>query len=132
LVSASQLEICCTQPARAASVPLLRRLIVTFAAENGVSKARQEDVALAVSEALSNAVVHAYVGLAAPLSVCARAWIEDGLLKVSICDEGIGMRPRTDSPGLGIGLAFIASLAAELEIHDAQPGVQICMTFAFS
>jgi hypothetical protein len=36
-----------------------------------------------------------------------------------ISDDGQGMTPRTDRPGLGRGLALIANLAGSLEIeHD--------------
>ena len=36
---------------------------------------------------------------------------DDGEFFVVVCDEGIGMAPRTDSPGLGLGLGLIAGLA---------------------
>ena len=47
-------------PAEPASVPLLRRQVVGFLADNDVCVDRTEDIRLAVSEALSNAVLHAY------------------------------------------------------------------------
>ena len=52
--------------ARPASVGPLRRGVVAFAAASGASERQREDIALAVSEALSNAVVHAYAGSESP------------------------------------------------------------------
>ena len=39
-----------------------------------------------------------------------------GVLQISIVDDGCGMKPRADSPGLGVGLGLIAQLTSSLEI----------------
>jgi anti-sigma regulatory factor (Ser/Thr protein kinase) len=89
------------------------------------------DVALAVSEAVTNAIIHAYVGAPAPgeVEVVARRIEGDGL-QVDVCDEGRGMTPRLDSPGLGVGLAVVASVARHVEIQ-ARPagGTRVFMVF---
>jgi len=119
-------------PARAQSVPLARRAVDEFACGCGASARQLAAIALAVSEAVSNAVVHAYVGHDAPGIVAVEAQIDGSALHVTVRDEGIGMRPRTDSPGagLGLGLGLIASVSDRFELAEMQPGVRVCMTFA--
>jgi serine/threonine-protein kinase RsbW/stage II sporulation protein AB (anti-sigma F factor) len=45
-----------------------------------------------------------------------RAGLVDGALTVVVSDEGRGILPRPDSPGLGLGLPLIATLASSLEL----------------
>jgi len=125
----SQLRECL--PARAENIGPLRRAVVDYAGSNGASERQREDIALAVSEALSNAVLHAYVGHGSPGDVGVDAWIDEHALRVVVYDEGSGMLPRPDSPGLGLGLSLIAQMTErlELESRDATPGVRLHMTF---
>lgn len=119
-------------PARPENITALRRSVVQYAADGGVSERRREDVALAVSEALSNVVVHAYDGHDEPGDVWVDAWIHRNALQVSVCDDGNGMTRRSPSPGLGLGLALIGTVADALRIEneDASPGVRVRMTFS--
>lgn len=116
-----------------AHVGPMRTAVVSFAQECGASKLECEQIALAVSEALSNSVLHAYAaGPTGPVTV--EAWAQNGSLNVVVYDEGGGMLPRLDSPGLGIGLPLIAQMADHLDIEDrdGQPGVCLRMTFALT
>ena len=119
-------------PARAENIALLRRAVVAYAGSHGASERQREDIALAISEALSNAVLHAYIGRESPGEVGVDAWVDDRALRVIVHDDGVGMLPRTDSPGLGLGLSLIARMAEHLEVEspDAQPGMRLRMTFA--
>ena len=119
-------------PAHPPSVPLARRAVDRFAGECGASARALSAIALAVSEAVSNAVVHAYVDHDQPGIVEVDAQLRDGMLQVSVCDEGVGMRPRTDSPGVGLGLGLIASVSDDFELAERKPGVCVRMTFAMS
>ena len=58
------------------------------------------DVKLAVTEACTNVVVHAYPDGDGPMSVS--AGLSRGALTVVVSDEGRGILPRPDSPGLGL------------------------------
>ncbi len=88
-----------------------------------------DDIRLAVSEACANVVVHAYAGRS-PGLLTIRVFTGDDTLRVSIRDNGSGMAPRTDSPGLGVGLPLIASLARTLELTAAPSGgTEVRMTF---
>ena len=49
-------------PAAAESVSQLRQAVADFAYEHGVTEPRLSDIRLAVSEAVTNAVVHASAG----------------------------------------------------------------------
>jgi anti-sigma regulatory factor (Ser/Thr protein kinase) len=59
--------------------------------------------------------LHAYHGRA-PGPLRLQASVEDELLTVVVIDDGVGMSPRTDSPGLGVGLAVIRRLAEDMEV----------------
>jgi anti-sigma regulatory factor (Ser/Thr protein kinase) len=93
------------------------------------------DVDLAVTEAATNVVVHAYRDRAAgdaPGVLHLTVRREDGFLHVSIADDGVGLSPRRDSPGLGFGLGLIARFADELEIEQINPGTRLTMRFKLS
>ena len=89
-------------------------------------------VRLAVSEAVSNVIVHGYRDSGNGAFTVAIEW-EDGELRVSVRDDGCGMQPRADSPGSGLGLPLIANLAETFTVI-APPGggTEVNMTFALS
>ena len=99
----------------------MRARLVTFAAEHGAGRSAQADIALVVSEGLTNAVVHAFVmqGVGT-MSVIAVADID--VLRVSIIDDGGGMSPRDDSPGMGVGLTLIDRLTSCLQVRQGPGG----------
>jgi serine/threonine-protein kinase RsbW len=119
-------------PAQPRSVPAARRAVAEFATAHGAANGRLWAIKLAVSEAVSNAVVHATRGADAATVLALRADICDGMLRVSVCDQGLGMRPRIDSPGVGLGLGIIATLTEHVEITETNPGVRLTMTFAIT
>lgn len=112
----------------------MRHAVVEFANGQGASDRQCDDIALAVSEALSNAVLHAYAGQASPGVMRVKACMHERWLEVVVSDQGVGMLPRTDSPGLGIGLALIGRITVrlELESRDSIPGLRVRMTFAIT
>lgn len=113
-----------------ASVPALRGAVADYAMAEGVGEPLLSSVKLAVSEAVTNAVLHAYVGRE-PGPVRLAAWLDEDRLLVEVSDDGAGMMPRLDSPGLGVGLPFIADTADSLDITSSpQGGAQLRMTFA--
>jgi PAS domain S-box-containing protein len=117
-------------PAVAASVGTIRGGVREFARDRGVGDAILIDLALAVTEAVTNAVVHAFIGRE-PGSVWTRIRTAPDEIVVVVTDDGRGMQPRADSPGLGLGLPTIASLTTAMDMH-APPGggTVITMTFA--
>lgn len=123
----AQLSVCL--PAEPESIAPLRRAAVAFAVECGASARRCEDIALAVSEALSNTVLHAYVGQPIPGSMSLEGAAVDDSLELVVCDEGRGMLPRHASTGLSLGLPLIVGLAEKVEVEDIVPGMRLRMTF---
>jgi|SRR5579884_492394 len=92
-------------PAVADSVPRAREAVAAVAASAGATDERLDRVRLAVSEAVTNAVVHAYGGGDGEIEV--RAEIEDEELRVEVDDDGCGLQPW-HRQGLGLGLALMA------------------------
>lgn len=111
------------------AVPLARASVAAFARRAGAAPEVVDDIRLAISEAATNVVLHAYVGMApGPLEVHAR--LRDRRLEVEICDEGGGLRARLDSPGLGIGLTLITAVTESVRIAVAgRARNQVVMTF---
>jgi anti-sigma regulatory factor (Ser/Thr protein kinase) len=107
-------------PARPESVAHARHLLADFAAEVGASERRIEDIRLASSEALTNVVLHAYQGEEGSLHVTAALVSND--LWVLIADDGYGMEPQAQRPGLGLGLGLIAQLSDHLTIAPRSGG----------
>jgi len=115
-------------PAIPSSVPIARRALSAFAAAAGASEEQVEDVRLAASEALTNAVVHAYRDDSGMISVTA-AVVEDELWML-ISDDGCGLGARADRPGLGLGLALIAQITDDLMIVPrSSGGTEVRMRF---
>jgi serine/threonine-protein kinase RsbW len=115
------------QPEQIADV---RHEVMAYAREHGA--ADPHAVALAVTEAITNAVVHAYVDVPAggDIEVVAQ-WLADDTLEVLVCDDGRGMLPRHDSPGVGLGLPLVATLTDHFEVHARSGGgTQVRMAFS--
>jgi anti-sigma regulatory factor (Ser/Thr protein kinase) len=102
--------------------------MAAIARKCGLGHDRIGDVKLAVSEAVTNAVRHAYRDQE-PGDVIATAHIESGILRIVIADTGRGMAPRSDSPGLGLGLPLISHAADTVEVMRKSPGTEVHMTF---
>jgi serine/threonine-protein kinase RsbW len=119
-----------TLPARPESVAEIRAAVRQFAAQHGVDRDVLGSVALAVSEAATNAVVHGFVDRA-PGVVRTLARTGPDELIVHIADDGRGMQPRVDSPGMGVGLPIIGQLARTLDIRQSgEAGTELRMSFA--
>ena len=120
-----------TVPAVAENVAALRHAVVNLATDAGADDGVRTDLALAVGEACANVVVHAYPpGDVGPLIVQASIGGEE--IVVTVVDQGQGMTPRPDSPGLGLGLPLIANLSDRLEIQEGPDGVGTQLEMVFS
>jgi serine/threonine-protein kinase RsbW len=99
-------------PASAASVPVARRAARAYATAAGCGDT--DGVALAVTEAATNVVLHAYIDQVTPGLLEVQGRRDSGGLVISVQDTGRGLLPRLDSPGLGVGLAMMQHFAAEV------------------
>lgn len=121
-------------PALADEVARVRHVTARFARDHGVPDNRVQDLGLAVSEAVSNAAVHAFRAREYPGTVRVSITItRDEFVELVVSDDGMGMSPRDDSPGLGLGLGIISSLADQIEHRRPADGLgfELLMRFRF-
>src|SRR4051812_17041334 len=78
----------------------------------------RDAIGVVVSEAVTNAVVHAYRDREQPGRVHVCASLADEGVNVAVDDDGLGMHPRHDSPGVGLGLPLMGDLADQLEVSS--------------
>jgi anti-sigma regulatory factor (Ser/Thr protein kinase) len=115
-------------PAISDSVPRVRRKLVAFAAAAGADMDQIESVRLAVSEALSNVVQHAYPD--SPRKMDVTAWVVEDELWILIADDGCGLRAGRESDGLGLGLALISQVSDGFVVMErACGGTEVRMRF---
>jgi anti-sigma regulatory factor (Ser/Thr protein kinase) len=115
-------------PARAENVAVVRHAFGGLGEALDVPEQLLSDIKLAVTEACTNVVIHAYPDGEGPMEV--RAVLLDDGLSVVVRDEGRGVVPRADSPGLGLGLPLIATLTESLELGTgADDATEVRMTF---
>jgi anti-sigma regulatory factor (Ser/Thr protein kinase) len=119
-----------TWPAVPEAVADLRHEVVAFARNAGAPPEAVSSIRLAVSEAATNVVLHAYSGASGPGRVHVSIERDGPVLRIVVADEGGGMLPRPDSPGLGLGLPLIAQLVDGLEVGSSEGGgTSLCMRF---
>jgi serine/threonine-protein kinase RsbW len=100
-----------------------------FLRAHGADPGALSDVLLAVSEVVTNCVVHAYRGQPGG-TVDLEARRTGHRLLLSVADDGSGMAPRHDSPGLGLGLPLVGRVAQRVDIRaQAGGGTMVSMCF---
>lgn len=116
-------------PAIPGSVPRLRRELLEAITGRGFDEGA---VALAVTEALTNAVRHAYPGSQGPVMLSAEESADR--LVVVVTDEGIGARSFTarggPDRGMGLGLGLLQELCASVRVEPGSSGTVVTMIFA--
>jgi stage II sporulation protein AB (anti-sigma F factor) len=119
-----------TWPAVPEHVRDARREIAEIARRAGVDDSVADQIRLAVSEAVTNAVLHGYRD-GAPGEITLVAEADDHRLDVRVRDQGCGMSPHIGSPGAGLGLPLIAELSDGLSVRPADDGAgtEVHMTF---
>jgi serine/threonine-protein kinase RsbW len=118
--------------ARAENIAVVRHALGGLAEAFAVPEPKLSDIRLAVTEACANVVVHAYPdGHYGPMEVIASK--EQDTLTVLVRDWGRGIGPRSDSPGLGLGLSLIAALTDSVELaHGEVEHTEVRMTFSLA
>ena len=122
-----------TFAARPESVGAARGMVTTWLR----SSMRDEhlliaDVALAVSEACTNVVIHAYPSANDHDVFRVVAEADGEAVVVTVSDEGRGIAPRPDSPGAGLGLPLIASTSDSFELRPPLGGRGTVVAMRFS
>jgi serine/threonine-protein kinase RsbW/stage II sporulation protein AB (anti-sigma F factor) len=120
--------------ARPEEIAPLRTAVWRHALALGASAELGNAIRLAAGEALTNVVMHAYEGME-PGKMRIEAWLDDDEhLTVRILDEGNGLIPRTDSPGLGLGMGLMAQMADDFRVanREGTPGTTVSLRFALA
>ena len=91
--------------------------------------APEDEVKLAVTEAVANAVVHAYRGRTAG-TILVRARHKRERLLVTVADDGSGMEPNPDKEGLGLGIPLITKFCDDVRFSSSAEGTVVSMSFA--
>jgi anti-sigma regulatory factor (Ser/Thr protein kinase) len=115
------------------AVAPIRHAVIAFARGAGAPRRSVDDIALAVTEAVTNAVMHAFSTREGPGTVTVLGSVEDHSLRFAISDDGDGMSTRSGHQGLGLGLAIIARLAEDVQFRSsASGGTLITMRFSMA
>ncbi len=112
-------------PAQPSQVAAIRAAVADVARIFGAGEVALLQIKLAVSEAATNAVMHAYRDREPAQAGDVRVVVkpgDEGSLDVHLCDRGIGLSPRTDSPGMGLGLGLMAHEATCFQVRSAPDG----------
>jgi anti-sigma regulatory factor (Ser/Thr protein kinase) len=112
-------------PADPESVAEARHAAAAVARSVGADEA---DVKIAISEAVGNAVVHAYRGGLEGI-IRVKGAVERGKLRFEVSDDGVGMSPNLDSRGLHLGIPLIGKVAEDLHIAAAARGTTVSFSF---
>jgi serine/threonine-protein kinase RsbW len=115
-------------PARAEYIALSRLALSGLADIVGLSEEQLADLKLALTEAVSNSVRHAYADGAGFVSVAYE--LTGDALAVEVVDDGNGFDPERPAPiegeeltEGGLGIAIIRTIADEFELQS-RPGVR--------
>ena len=121
-------DIRLTLPAIPRNVVLVRHVVGEVAARQGLPEQLVEDVRLAVTEACTNVVRHAYAGETGELDVAVEPG--DEALTVTVTDQGCGLHPTPAGKHGGLGLPLMAALANAVEFEAAgDRGSRVTMSF---
>ncbi|HEY0276930.1 MAG TPA: ATP-binding protein [Solirubrobacterales bacterium] len=121
-----------TLPAVPASIGHLRSYAREFATGAGATDAAVTDIALAISEAATNAVIHAYpAGGTASATASLRGRVADDWLELAVADRGAGFRPGP-SGGLGVGLRVMAEVSDSMRVEQRDDGTTVVLGFALA
>lgn len=117
-------------PAEPESVVLARQMVRGIVDALGWDEDRRTDISIAVTEACTNSVLHAYPEGGGEYEVC--AWVEPERIVVAVRDRGVGINPRVPSltPGLGLGLPLMVAIGDEVSFASNGDGItEVRMTF---
>jgi serine/threonine-protein kinase RsbW len=113
-------ELSKSYPAVASSIPQVRSAVTQLAAQSGIAGDTLEAIRLAVTEAVTNVVKHAYPERTGALHVTAAAAGDE--LWVLVADDGWGYETPSQCPGLGWGLTLITQHSKEYVITERVTG----------
>lgn len=132
-------EVKCTFPADSRNEGFARSIVTAFAAQLDPSVSEIGEIKTAVSEAVTNCIVHGYRGRKGNIELTARA-LEEDVLYIKIRDKGCGiadvkqaMEPLYTSvpeeERSGLGFAVMESFMDKVSVRSApEKGTSVIMT----
>jgi serine/threonine-protein kinase RsbW len=114
-------------PARSENLSTIRRALSEFAVSLGVDEETITDLRLAVNEACSNVVRHAYGREDGSMKVEARPL--GGYLVVVVEDDGRGLSRASGDPGAGLGLRVASAVSNSFEVRQKPHGTEVRLAF---
>ncbi len=131
-------EIKCTFLSRSENESLARSIISGFLLPLDPDVEELADIRCAVSEAVTNCIVHAYRGTTGTITLLAK-YFADRTLRIQISDHGCGIadikKARTplfttcpEEDRCGMGFSIMESFADKLSVRSKE-GVGTCVTF---
>ena len=125
-------------PSRSANEGFARAVVACFAAQMDPTLNELEDINTAVSEAVTNAIVHAYPDSIGTIWLKARI-VDDDLLEITVRDKGRGipdvdqaMQPLFTTGGeerSGMGFTIMESFTDRLKVRSSPgKGTAVTMT----
>ncbi len=115
-----------------------RSVISCFALQLNPSVSQISDIKTAVSEAVTNAIVHGYPGRLGEITI--EAWIDDCVLHINVFDNGVGIKnvdqalepfytTREDEERSGMGFTIMRSFMDDMQVESVDgEGTKIYMS----
>ena len=115
-------------PAVPESVAVVRHVLGAFAEALHLAPEAVDDMRLAVTEACTNVVRHAYEDQPGPIEVVIHP--DRDILEVVVSDRGRGLAGSGDASGPGLGLPLIAALTDSFDLQELpMRGSRLAMSF---
>ncbi|MEA2133303.1 MAG: serine/threonine-protein kinase RsbW [Solirubrobacteraceae bacterium] len=134
MIGATPSPVRLSLPAKAGNIAVVRRALEAVAEELALPRRLVEDMRLAVTEACTNVVRHAYSGAEADQASALRVDLLPHArgMRVIVEDQGRGLGPSPDTGGPGLGLPLITTLTSALQVSRGagNRGSRIAMSFA--
>lgn len=128
-------EVRLRMPARAEGVSVVRQALSGLADALDFDEYVVADMKMAVTEACTNVVVHAYEEEEHEGLLEVDMLTAGDALTIAVRDHGAGIHPRATArrtPALGLGLPLIAALSDAFELRGSTgEGTEVRMTFSY-
>lgn len=120
----------CKFPSLSENEGFARNIAVNFAAQASPTVSQLADIKCAVSEAVTNAAVHAYKDSVGSVTLSMKRY-SDGLIVISVKDTGVGIKDvekakeplfTTDTTGerSGMGFAIMESMTDHMTVRSKE------------
>ena len=110
----------------------LRARVASWAQATGTHDVRRDDMVLAVNEAATNSIEHAYRSSRGVLTVFAGCDPVDGVARIVIADRGDWREPPADPGFRGRGLSIIRELSPVFELYHDNHGTTVSLGWPYA